>query len=147
MLLCKFPQHPYKEVRLDTTPTRFQDFAAIQEIVMLSTGLGMEFPELATWSCTDELAEEILKLCETGHEIEKTNSYAPYFMAMKLANRSKYSVTDNPNVHLFSNIIGCSKGQRRSKNAIMTGDTERQRQRECCSTPQYSLMLPETLSP
>lgn len=95
MILCKFPLHPYREVRLGTTPARYQDCAAMQEIVMLSTGLGMEFPELSTWACTDPLADEIIKLCSTGHEIETADSYAPYFMSLKMANRSKYSVTDN----------------------------------------------------
>jgi hypothetical protein len=122
MLILKFPLHPYREIRLGTTPTRFQDCASIQEVVALSKGLGMEFPELSTWCCIDELAVEVIKLCETGHEIEEGDSYAPYFMAMKLANKSKYSVSDNPHLHLFAHIVGCSRGSRRSKNAIMTGD-------------------------
>lgn len=123
MLLHHFPQHKYREVRLGTTVTRFQDCAAVQEVVMLAQGLGMEFPELATWICIDELADEMIKLCSVGQEIEEAGSYAPYFMSMKLASKSKYSVTDNPYMHLFANIVGCSRGHKRSKNAIMVGES------------------------
>lgn len=123
MFLYKFSLHAYREVRLGTKTTRYQDCAGIHEVVAMSRGLGMQFTELALWMCTDDLADEMIKLCQTGQEIEVSDSYAPYFMAMKLAQKSKYSVTDNPNMHLFAGVVGCSRGTKRSKNAIMTGET------------------------
>lgn len=69
-----------------------------------------------------DLAREVLKVCEQGHEIEDGQSYAPYFMAMKLANKSKYSVSDNPSFHLFVHIVGCTRGYKRSINAQMAGE-------------------------
>lgn len=122
MFLVRFPAHVHREVRLGTTGSRFQDCASVEEAVYLSKMLGMEFPELATWCCQDDLAQEMLKVCQSGHEIEIGYSYAPYYMAMKLSNKSKYSVSDNPSFHLFAHIIGCTRGKQRSMNAQMAGE-------------------------
>lgn len=61
--------------------------------------------------------QNFYRIFKENNEIDKPDSYMPYFMELKLSTKSPYSTTMNPNIHYFIHCIGSASGQTRSKNA------------------------------
>lgn len=80
---------------------------------MLKTTAGF-----SRWLLTPALRCDFYRLNIPCQEVSRPYSYMPYMMALKLAERSPYSASANPTLHLFVHLIGCAYHIKRSLNAL-----------------------------
>ncbi|KAL9704411.1 hypothetical protein quinque_007929 [Culex quinquefasciatus] len=69
------------------------------------------------WIWNGRLADEFEKIFKDGEELDKADSYTPYYAGFKLGTRSPYSATMSPQLHYFVHTIGCLSNSKRSINA------------------------------
>lgn len=117
MYMCKFQHHPYANLRFGTIGTRFRDCAALVDIVYINKLTGLLPKEIARWIWTKFLGDDIERITKTGNEIDKYDSYMPYFMCLCLSDKSPYSTSINPNFHMWTHVLGASIHSLRSINA------------------------------
>lgn len=63
------------------------------------------------------MADEFEKIFKDGEELDKADSYTPYYAGFKLGTRSPYSATMSPQLNYFVHTIGCLSKSKRSINA------------------------------
>ena len=119
MYLAKFPHNEHSEARVGTIITRFKDCAVLTDMAYLMKLVGLKMVGIARWLWTSELADDFMTIIKAGEEIDKVDSYMPYFMEMNLANKSPYSAIINPDLHMFIHTIGVCFLQARSVNSRM----------------------------
>lgn len=118
MYLSKFSKHNFADARVGTISTRFKDCAALQGLDHLKSLTGLKVEALKLWIWHKKLAEDIIRIMFPGQEIDKADSYMPYFMELGLSDKSPYSAVVNPNFHTWLHVVGICQSNTRSKNAI-----------------------------
>lgn len=118
MFLFKTENHEYAKVRIGTTPMRFRDCTMLGVLEVMRNAMKVESMIDATyWIWNGRLADEFEKIYKEGEELDKADSYTPYYAGFKLGNRSPYSATMSPQLHYFVHTIGCLANSKRSINA------------------------------
>lgn len=124
MYLNRFPEHKHACARMGTIITRFKDCSVLTSTGYICNITGMDNNHLCGWIWTKKCADQFDRVTRTGQEYGKAHSYTPYFMALKLAPKSAYSSTQNPEFHFFYHCFGAAVGEARSKNAYKVGNIE-----------------------
>lgn len=122
MYLVKFPLHDYADIRFGTLTSRFKDCGVISEWMYLMRNTRLSAYRLGYWVWTTPISEQVVKLTKAGEEMDQIDSYMLYYMEMRLATKSKYSVTLSPDLHVWIHAYGAVSGLTRSKNARMMTD-------------------------
>lgn len=118
MFLYKTDNHEYSKIRIGTTPMRFRDCTMLGVLEVMRNAMKVESMVDATyWIWNGRLADEFEKIFKEGEELDKVDSYTPYYAGFKLGNRSPYSATMSPQLHYFVHTIGCLSNSKRSINA------------------------------
>ncbi|UHK03011.1 MAG: nucleocapsid protein [Hangzhou tipula scripta rhabdovirus 1] len=118
MYLNRFPEHKYSCARMGTIISRFKDCSVLTATGYISNITGLDNNNLCGWIWTKKCADQFDRVTKAGQEYGKAYSYTPYFMSMRLAPKSAYSATLNPDLHFFFHAIGSALGELRSKNAF-----------------------------
>lgn len=118
MYFNMFPKSLYAKVRVGTIILSYKDCSALSSAahgasIMLKTTAGF-----SRWLLTPALRCDFYRLNIPCQEVSRPYSYMPYMMALKLAERSPYSASANPTLHLFVHLIGCAYHIKRSLNAL-----------------------------
>lgn len=117
MFYHKFRDSDLGYFRMGTVSTRFKDCTALTSMNYFAKITGSTFIGMLPWFWTKELSYQVYNVVEGGNELEKLDSYAPYFIEMTGAMKSAYSATVNPELYMFIHIIGVTLGHIRSYNA------------------------------
>lgn len=118
MFLFKTETHEFAKVRIGTTPMRFRDCTMLGVLEVLRTALKVDsMVDASYWIWNGRLADEFERIFKEGEELDKADSYTPYYAGFKLGNRSPYSATMSPQLHYFVHTIGCLSNSKRSINA------------------------------
>ncbi|XP_055849952.1 uncharacterized protein LOC129914638 [Episyrphus balteatus] len=124
MFLEKFPENEFEKVRIVTSFFKYQECAAIKDLIYFAEIMGVEgIFNAIEWFFTATIQREVkaMVMTEPAEEIEIKHSYFPYMMALGLSSRSRspYSASRNPGVHLVVHIVGSLLNIPRSINAMM----------------------------
>lgn len=121
MFLEKFPSHPFSKARFGSIVTRFQGCSGYSNLSYLARLLGKEtIGDAAEWFFATQFRLEIKQMVATSREEwDKKNSYLPYMMCLRLSDKSPFSATNNPALHLLIHTVGTLLGAQRSQHAIM----------------------------
>lgn len=119
MFFIKFPNHDHSILRIGTIPTRYKDCGALTSLHALTEVIGINQQDLSKWMWTNFLCTEMMQLNVSGNELDRLDSYFPYVMEMRLSHKSPYSATVNPNIYLWTHVVGCTMKLKRSLNARM----------------------------
>lgn len=121
MFYNKFNKDKHSIVKIGTMLTRYRDCASLQELLYLHKSTGLAPSALARWVWTKAIADDLDRICYPGNEVDKFDSYMPYFMSMSLAAKSPYSAVLNADFHMWVHTIMATWKNKRSMNARMVG--------------------------
>ena len=121
MFLVKFEEHELRGIRIGTLNTRYMDCGALMDLNFLAVTYDLYIPWFAEWMFARRLAVEYVRITAGGQEIDKMDSYAPYMSVFNLTPRSPYSISINPNIHIYIHTVGSILGNERCKNARVVG--------------------------
>lgn len=124
MFLQKIPRHEYSLLRVATVCSRYKDCTVLLAYQHIRSLTGLTGPLLASWLLTHQLHKEYKQLWKAGNELQKSDSYMPYFMDLQMSSVSPYSAPANPNLHFFLHSVGCTLRSARSINAMFVGAPE-----------------------
>lgn len=118
MFFNMFPKSPLAKTRVGTIILSYKDCSALASAahgasIMLKTTTGF-----SRWLLTSALRADFYRINIPHQEVSIPYSYMPYMMALRLAEKSPYSASANPSLHLFIHLIGCAYGVKRSINAL-----------------------------
>ena len=119
MFWCKFKDAPFCEARVGTLTCRFKDCSILGALDYLCKLMGIRLGELIKWMFSTAVTYEMEFIMDSPDELGKDDSYTPYLNCFALCEKSYYSATTCPNIHLWVHIIGVTLQGKRSKDARM----------------------------
>lgn len=121
LYMVKFPKHVFAEVRIGTIVTRHRDCAGALDLLHITKVADMDLSHLARWIWQPELGDEFERLQTPLNEIDKYDSYMPYFMDLGLSSKSPYSTAVNPDFHYWVHAVCACINSPISKNVRVVG--------------------------
>lgn len=121
MFYNMLPKSKYAKIRVGTIILSYKDCSALASAahgsaIMLKTNLGF-----SKWLLTPALQADLNRLNVPCQDVSVPYSYMPYMMALKLAEKSPYSASGNPSLHLFVHLIGCATDREKFKEDATIG--------------------------
>lgn len=117
--LC--PQAPGAVARFGTIILRYNGCSALMDLSHLKKILGTATVfEALEWVFVPSVGQEIDSMLQQEiDEVETEDSYFPYGLGMHLTQKSPYSASVSPGIHLFVHALGTLFGFTRSCNALL----------------------------
>ncbi|KAK6620137.1 hypothetical protein RUM44_006537 [Polyplax serrata] len=121
MFLVKFPNHSLSKFRMGTIPSRWRDCSALKGIYEIIERYTLEkLSVFLSWCWEDALFPEIESLWAkdiSAHS--QPDGYFPYMSDFGFVNRSPYSTTANPALHLFVSTLFACLVDKRGFNSLI----------------------------
>lgn len=118
MYFNMFPKSPYAKIRVGTIILSYKDCSALATAAHGASIMLKTTTSFSKWLLTPALRCDFYRLNIPCQEVSRPYSYMPYMMALRLAEKSPYSASANPTLHLFVHLIGCAYHIKRSLNAL-----------------------------
>ncbi|QPO14167.1 N protein [Sodak rhabdovirus 1] len=121
MFLRKFPDHEMEKLRACTLGSYLKDCVMLSAIGQSAEALLINPATLLQYVFSNDLAEDVRRITRPQPNEERSvdHSYFQYMREFKLVPRSPYSASLNPNLFIWTQIIGALSGKRRSMYARM----------------------------
>lgn len=125
MFLERFPNCLQSKARFGSIITRYQGCSGYSNLVYLKKLIGAEsVVDTLEWFFAGQIKPEIQQLVgKSEEEWNVPHSYLPYMMCLRLSEKSPFSATSNPSLHLLIHTLGTLLGSQRSQHAIMVEGT------------------------
>lgn len=118
MYFNMFLKSKYAKLRVGKIVLSYKDCSALALAAHGATVMQKTTRGFARWLMTDALRKDLFRINVPYQEVSIPYSYMPYFMPLKLSEKSPYSASANPSLHMFVHLVGCAYGVKRSINAI-----------------------------
>lgn len=118
MFFNMFPKSKYATLRVGTIILSYKDCSALASAAHGASIMLKTTQDFAQWLLTPALRCDFYRLNIPCQEVSRPYSYMPYTMALRLAEKSPYSASANPTLHLFVHLIGSAYHIKRSVNAL-----------------------------
>nr|UNI73973.1 MAG: nucleocapsid protein [brine shrimp rhabdovirus 1] len=117
MFWNRYPDSEFSIARFGTIITRLKDSAMIGSIVHLQKVTGMDQLQIMDWIFDKSMGREWKKIFKPNEELDNQYSYVHYISALKLAQKSPYSASESPLLHLWIHMTCALLGSDRSRHA------------------------------
>ncbi|AGO44080.1 N [Niakha virus] len=122
MFFYRFPLSEDAKCRVSLMGCRYKDCSAFVAMGYMCRITGLSEADLLSWVWLERVGKQIVAILKSGEECEAEYSYFPYQSSFCLTPCSAYSVTQNPDLYLWIQLTGCLLLNKRSLNAIKSGD-------------------------
>ncbi|KAK6634388.1 hypothetical protein RUM43_011789 [Polyplax serrata] len=121
VFLVKFPNHSLSKFRMGTIPSRWRDCSALKSIYEIIERYTLEkLIVFLSWCWEDALFPEIESMwAKVISAHGQPDGYFPYMADFGFVNRSPYSTTSNPAIHLFVSTLFACLGDKRGFNSLI----------------------------
>lgn len=116
MFYFRFRMSPNAVIRFGTIVSRYKDCAILATVMHGMDFLGIK-DEIGRWMFSARAADEYASVMKKGNELGHEGSYTPYLSDMGLCQRSPYSASANPIMHLTIHMTCAYLGSVRSQRA------------------------------
>ncbi|KXJ79538.1 hypothetical protein RP20_CCG000476 [Aedes albopictus] len=118
MFYFKFPEAAYCESRVGTQRLRFEGCGGLEALKLALELLDVPMEMFASWCIVPSMVLELRSLMYGSHEeIDKSDSYLPYCMPLRLTTNSPYTINKSQNIYGLAHAVGCAFNEPSSANA------------------------------